>query len=224
MINLFKKLIPNSIKNNIYNYVLLQIKEKHKIKSRRVPRHAIQPETLKNARLLVNREALLKVSPKQGVMAELGVDEGSFSEMILNTCNPRELHLVDFWGSERYNQNKRRGVEEKFKTQINSGKVKIDIGLSLDVAEKFEDNYFDWIYIDTDHSYRMTIKELETWSPKMKEKGIIAGHDFVVGYWDGMIRYGVIEAVYEFCSKHNWEILYLTMDYDSHSSFALRKI
>lgn len=224
MITFFKKLIPNRIKKKIYNYVLLQIKEKHKIKSKRVPRHAIPPEALKNAKLLVNREALLKVSPKQGVMAELGVDEGRFSEMILNTCNPSKLHLVDFWGNERYNQKKRKSVEEKFKTQINSGKVKIDIGLSLDVAEKFEDNYFDWIYIDTDHSYRMTIKELEAWSPKMKDNGIIAGHDFVTGYWDGMIRYGVIEAVYEFCSKYNWEILYLTMDYDNHSSFALRKI
>jgi hypothetical protein len=224
MLNLFKKLIPNWIKKIIYQYVLQQIKEKHKIKSSRIPRRAIKEQSLINARLLVNREALLKLLPKQGVIAELGVDEGCFSEMILNTCNPREFHLVDFWGSQRYNQTKRRSVEEKFKTQINSGIVMIDIGLSVDVGEKFEDNYFDWIYIDTDHSYKMTIKELETWRPKMKKKGIIAGHDFVTGYWDGMIKYGVIEAVYEFCSKHNWEILYLTMDYDSHSSFAIRKI
>jgi hypothetical protein len=59
---------------------------------------------VENAKLLANRNALLKVLPKNGVVAEIGVDEGDFSEMILECCNPRNLHLVDFWGSERCNQ------------------------------------------------------------------------------------------------------------------------
>jgi hypothetical protein len=39
-----------------------------------------------------------------------------------------------------------------------------------------------------------------------------------------MRRYGVIEAVHEFCVREGWEILYLTMDGRTASSFALRKI
>lgn len=224
MKKILKSFVPNLIKRRVYSFVLSQIKENNKKQSNQIPKYAIRSETISNTKLLLNRKELLKVLPKQGVVAELGVDEGNFSDMILSVCNPSKLVLVDFWGSERYNQNKRKNVEEKFNSQIKSGKVQIEIGLSTDVGDRFEDNYFDWIYIDTDHSYQTTIKELEIWEPKVKENGIIAGHDYIIGNWDGMVRYGVIEAVYEFCSKYNWEILFLTMEHDNHPSFAIRKI
>jgi hypothetical protein len=37
-------------------------------------------------------------------------------------------------------------------------------------------------------------------------------------------RYGVIEAVHEFCIAHNWELLYLTVDYPEVPSFAIRRV
>lgn len=172
----------------------------------------------------MDREKLLEYLPKHGVIAELGVDKGDFSELILNKCEPKKLHLIDVWATEEYSKDKQRFVENKFKSEIESGIVEINLGLSVDVGLGFKDNYFDWIYIDTNHSYQNTIRELEVWQSKIKEGGIIAGHDFIVGYWDGMIRYGVMEAVYEFCSKYNWEILYLTMEIHTHPSFAIRKI
>jgi len=222
MYRLFKKFLPNFIKRKVSSFFLSVLKKYNKIRSAQIPKPTISSEAIANTKLLLNREELLKVLPKQGIVAELGVDEGDFSEKILKICNPKKLILVDFWGSKRYNQNKRKKVEEKFSSLINSGKVQIELGLSTDVGERFEDGYFDWIYIDTSHSYQTTIKELEIWRTKVKENGIIAGHDFTVGNWDGMVRYGVIEAVYEFCSKYNWEILYITMELD-FPSFAIRK-
>jgi len=225
MINkLLSIIIPNQIKRKIYSSYLSKIKENNKRKNSHIPKFAIQHETIENTKLLLCREDLLKVLPKHGIVAELGVDEGNFSESILKINDPDKLILLDSWASERYNQNKRKDVEEKFDSQIKSGKVEIEIGLSTDLGKKFQDNYFDWIYIDTDHGYQVTINELKIWEPKIKENGIIAGHDFIVGNWDNMVRYGVIEAVYEFCSKYKWEILYLTMEHNTSSSFAIRKI
>ena len=43
----------------------------------------------------------------------------------------------------------------------------------LTIIFDFKDDYFDWIYIDTDHSYPTTIGELEAYAPKIKENGII---------------------------------------------------
>jgi len=224
MKGILKKIIPVQLKRKIYATIVSQIKENNKIQSSLIPTHPLKYKTIENTKLLLNREDLLKMLPKEGIVAELGVDEGHFSELILKTCHPKKMILVDFWGSKRFNQNKRKSVEEKFTSQIKSGKVQIEIGYSTDVGGRFQDNYFDWIYIDTDHSYKTTIEELEVWRPKVKEHGIITGHDYIIGNWNSMIRYGVIEAVHEFCLKYDWEIIYLTMDQDIKPSFAIRKI
>ena len=71
--------------------------------------------------------------------------------------------------------------------------------MSTDAIGDFEDSTFDWIYIDTDHSYELTYKELRGYAPKVKPDGIIAGHDYSMGNWIDAYRYGVIEAVNEFC-------------------------
>lgn len=215
---------PMYIKKILGKAIFQWVREKNRIESSKIPLFMIREETIQNTKLLLDRKQLLEHLPKYAVVAELGVDEGVFSKLILNICNPEKFHLIDYWGTEMYNQSKRKLVEEKFKGEIESGTVEINLGLSTDVGLKFKDNYFDWIYIDTDHSYQNTINELEIWKSKIKEGGVIAGHDFIVGYWDGLIRYGVIEAVYEFCSKYNWEILYLTMEIGFHPSFAIRRL
>ena len=223
MKKLLKNLIPKKIRLIIFHEVKSVLKANHKRQSSEIPKYPISQEKIDNTKLLINREELLKYLPKEGIVCELGVDKGDFSELILKYCNPKKLHLVDFWGDERYNQNKKRDVEKKFKSQIDSGIVQIDIGYSTEVVKTYENNYFDWIYIDTDHSYEVTFNELETYRLKVKDNGIIAGHDYIIANWDGMIRYGVIEAVYEFCSKYNWEIIYITMELNN-PSFAIRKL
>ena len=58
----------------------------------------------------------------------------------------------------------------------------------------------------------------------MKKGGIIAGHDYVHGNWISAFRYGVVEAVHEFCVQFGWEIIYLTIEPTENQSFAIRKI
>ncbi len=192
--------------------------------SKDIPKLDVETIHVKNARLLASREELLKKIPQNGIVAELGVDQGGFSKLILDINKPKKLHLIDFWGSARYNQNKRQQVEKKFKEQIDQGSIEINLGLSTEVVNNFEDDYFDWIYIDTAHTYDVTKAELEMYRTKIKENGIIAGHDYILGNWDGMVRYGVIEAVHEFCMKYDWEIIYLTAELTNMPSFAIRKI
>lgn len=192
--------------------------------SSQIPKYELSEIHIKNTKLLTTREELLKLLPKGGVVAELGVDEGGFSEKILKLTQPEKLHLIDYWGTKRYNVNKRNGVELKFKNLIQNNKVEINLGYSTDVVKEFDDNYFDWIYIDTTHLYKTTIDELVLYHKKIKPNGIIAGHDYILGNWDGIVRYGVIEAVYEFCVKYNWEIIYITAELQPNPSFAIRKI
>jgi len=161
---------------------------------------------------------------KRDTVAELGVNQGEFSREILDTTAPAVLHLVDIWGSDRFHDRLLDEVKEKFRDKIESKVVRIHQMLSTDTALEFEDGYFDMIYIDTDHSYATTRDELAAYLPKMKPDGIIAGHDYSMGNWVTGYRYGVIEAVHEFCVAHDWELLYLTAEPLERQSFAIRKI
>lgn len=224
MKKLILKLIPNSIITKLFDGAKNSYKEYWKNSNNHLPNPELETKHVQNAKLLCNRMELLKLMPKNGVAVELGVDQGLFTEKILELANPSKLHLVDVWNTEVYNDDKRVSVQDKFKEHIESGKIELNIGYSTDVSKQFEDNYFDWIYIDTDHSYETTKSELEMYRTKVKPGGIIAGHDYILGSWNHMIRYGVKEAVHEFCLNHDWEIVYLTTEFSNFPSFAIRRI
>jgi hypothetical protein len=75
---------------------------------------------------------------------------------------------------------------------------------SLLAATLFPDNFFDFIYIDSKHTYDQVSQELELYWPKLKSGGIFSGHDYMDGWTDPQGTYhswGVIQAVDEFVEK-----------------------
>lgn len=215
--------IPKSVAKPAYRMLNRLLGTVRTAQSRRIPQVELEARHLRNLRVVPERKAFLDALPKGGEVAELGVANGDFSASILDVCRPATLHLVDFWGSDRYAAGRTR-VEGRFHQEIAAGRVVIDLGLSTDVLPRFRDQQFDWLYIDTDHGYEVTAAELELARTKVKPGGIIAGHDYVTGNWDGGVRYGVVEAVHEFCVKHQWELILLTHETDRHLSFAIREL
>lgn len=216
--------VPKPIRRAVWSYVRNTQRQRRVQESKSIPYYELQWENIQHARLLLDREDLLSLLPKGGVVAEAGVDEGIFSERILAICEPSKLHLIDVWDSERYHSGKAKAVENKFREQIRAGQIVVNRGYSTEVLRGFSDEYFDWIYIDTAHTYETTVRELAVASQKVKASGIISGHDYVTGNWNKGLRYGVIEAVHEFCVREHWEILYLTTETHQHRSFAIRAI
>ena len=188
------------------------------------PKYQMTSENVEGARIIANRCELLKHLPKNGIVAELGVDKGLFSSQIIELCHPKKLHLVDVWDSKRFSETKALMVHELFKDKIADGSVVINRKISTEVVREFENNYFDWIYIDTDHSYNNTLAELTAYAEKIKVGGFIAGHDYAMGSWLTGIKFGVIEAVSEFCVKNKWKLVYLTADYTENPSFVIQRI
>ncbi|GAB2690125.1 class I SAM-dependent methyltransferase [Aliiglaciecola aliphaticivorans] len=189
-----------------------------------IPQTPLLEQHIDCCQMLTNRIELLKKLPKHGTAVELGVATGSFSKCILEYASPSKLYLVDVWGSQRYNQGLLDNIQQLFNTQVQANEVVIKRKLSHEAVSDFPDQYFDWIYIDTTHKYKQTKLELELYAAKMKPGGIIAGHDYSMGNWAKSFRYGVIEAVHEFCVTHNWRLKYLTMDISENQSFAIEKI
>ena len=192
--------------------------------SKRIPHVELAPRHIANLRVVTDRAAFLDALPKGGTVAEAGVDHGDFSAQILAITRPERLHLIDMWSSTRYHGGLEQVVRDKLQREIAEERVHIDLGRSTDVLQRYPDGTFDWVYIDTDHGYSVTAEELELCRFKVKPGGIIAGHDYVTGNWDGGVRYGVVEAVHEFCVKYEWELILLTHETDRHLSFAIRAI
>lgn len=188
------------------------------------------PQThIRNLRVVQDKNHLIEIMPRHAIVAEIGVDRGLFSREIVVTTHPQRLHLIDSWAPSRTGQPGRYGpasmdiVLADFSADIASGGVYLNRGFSWDVLEEFQDEYFDWVYLDTSHKYDETARELAVCRLKMKPGGMILGHDYTVGNFECSVRYGVIEAVNEFCVRHDWELLYLTNESHRHLSYALRK-
>lgn len=234
---MFKNVVPLGIKRtlrskakDLFGFKDLPEMREHLVKIREdeessIPKLDLAQRHIDNVKILLNRTRLLQQMPKNALCAEIGVDRGQFSEEIIKITQPTKLHLVDAWGDPlRYSDELKQSVREKFSNEISEGKIEMNIGFSTTVLKTFPSKYFDWVYLDTDHTYQTTRDELLILIDKVKDAGIIAGHDYTIGNWTGSFRYGVIEAVHEVCVKFDWELIYLTNETHQCRSFAIRKI
>ena len=158
------------------------------------------------------RERLLKQLPRGAVCAEIGVWTGEFSERILRRTRPKLLHLIDPWQfqpqyPERYyggkiagNQGDMDRVFDDLRTRFaNEPRVVVHRGMSRDVLSTFANAYFDWVYIDGNHSYEFVINDLRLCLAKTKPGGVIAGDDYM---WAPAEAYPVRRAVQVFVEEN----------------------
>ena len=157
-------------------------------------------------------------------IAELGVYKGDFAQEILETCQPSELVLIDLWASQPIQSGDADGnnlqflegsylfdrVLERFEGVKN---VRIKKALTS-IILTFPDDYFDMVYIDADHSFEAVLHDLENSFLKVKDGGLIMGHDYEFNMEKTInIHYfGVKAAVTEFCSRRNQVMEMMAMD------------
>jgi len=147
-----------------------------------------------------HRDVLLKKLPKNSICAEIGVRTGKFSTQILEYTKPKKLYLIDTWSGgevltdEVYTDEVAKQYYDEVKKKFaNNEKVKIIKSRSLEASKLFSDSFFDWIYIDADHSYEGVKADLEAYFDKVKSGGFITGDDY-----KERERLGIIKAVDEF--------------------------
>ncbi len=169
------------------------------------PAPELPASKLEGCEVLPNRFALIDKVPKGGVMAEIGVDQGSFSLEILTRCQPEKLHLFDIDISRLSNPAILRELDQ------GSPRLKTHVGDSSYNISKMPDGYFDMVYIDGDHEYQGVKKDIMAVLPKMKSAGVIVFNDYAVWSASSMYHCGVARAVHEFCLEHPWKFRYLAL-------------
>lgn len=171
---------------------------------------------------LKSREEVLDLLPKEGICAEIGVGEGDFSHSIKAISKPTKVYLIDCWEQQDRSaypddfnvatdlQIKRyESVKQAFKDDANIEVLRM---YSKDAAALFPDEHFDWVYIDSNHTYAAVKEDLEMWLPKVKNGGYICGHDYILPREVHGLQFGVVPAVNEFIKKHSLELVYLTTE------------
>lgn len=187
--------------------------------------------TVKNRIELINlfkNNSLLKLG------IEIGSFSGNYAKDILNIYDGR-LILVDIWNLVNNN------TYIDSSNQVNYKKVYTDCMNNIyghenrcfmfridseNASSFFNDESFDFVYIDANHSYEYVKKDIELWYPKVRKGGILSGHDYLMMDWhhdnaftpNGKDRYiyddhgnyngefGVNPAVDEFCKQNNYTL------------------
>jgi hypothetical protein len=160
------------------------------------------------------REALLQILPKESVGAEIGVWRGDFSERILKTVRPRELHLIDPWAFQPQYPNRWYGgqlaagqaemdavYKEVCSRFAGNPVIKIHRRFSRELQEIFPQKSLDWIYIDGDHSKDAVKLDVYLALDVVKPGGLISGDDY---HWrDSNGSYPVKDAIAECAREKN---------------------
>lgn len=180
------------------------------------------------------REVLLKVLPKNGYVAEIGVSLGEFSEQILKICDPRKLLLVDPWihqSREDYQRDPTNDTQEVMDERYSSVKEKfflndrVEIHRAESVATAAEikesGEQIDWVYIDAVHSYKGCTEDLYAWADCISPEGMITGHDFAYHSIADEVGIHVADAVKDFCLDSPWSLVALTNEL--YGSYVLMK-
>lgn len=129
--------------------------------------------------------------------AEIGCANGATTHRLLQYRRGLRLYAVDKWekvdggyeagelgartvkpGSNCTGWDPVRGWERFNQcTRPYSKRLTILRGDSVEMAKRVEDASLDFVFIDADHRYPAVVKDIAAWVPKLKEGGMLCGHD-----------------------------------------------
>jgi predicted O-methyltransferase YrrM len=162
-------------------------------------------------------------------IAEVGVYQGGMFKNFIQAPCVKKAYAVDLWENipdfriqreirnyvSRHKNREREGFSNKggvndpehqkdnreaFEKDVSNDKrVNILWMDSLAASLRVRNEELDFCYIDADHSYEAAKADIEAWWPKVREGGVLSGHDYVT-HWQG-----VKQAVDEFVKDHRLE-------------------
>lgn len=69
-------------------------------------------------------------------------------------------------------------VRDRFKSRFPSSRYRFYADLSENVVDNFEEEEFDFIFVDGPHTYKNVATDIVNYTPKLKTGGLLIGHDF----------------------------------------------
>lgn len=160
--------------------------------------------------------------PSRAICAEIGVDKGEYSQLILEATNPETLYLVDpfrfnsdechRWNMKAKNQ---KEMDSRFQYLKERYKDEARVRIIRHTSEAAELPELDWIYIDGDHRYEAVSLDLKLAYERVKKGGYITGDDYMEGNWfEGAPK----KAVDDFVKETDVKLIYT-----GNNQFVIKK-
>ena len=120
------------------------------------------------------------------VAVEIGIWEAANAKRLLDEFPNLTLIGIDpFEGYQdwhmyiqgSYMSEREKIAMETMKPYIESGRFSLIRKYSDKALEELEDGKYDFIYIDADHSYEWAIHDMTNYWEKVKDGGVLCGHD-----------------------------------------------
>jgi predicted O-methyltransferase YrrM len=120
---------------------------------------------------------------KVKTIAEIGVKHGHTGYYLLQACQGiKRYFFIDPLISRHFHQ-----AMLCPKGRVKDKRVFIQ-SLSEEAVNYFADNCLDLVFIDGSHEYEDVRHDIIQWSKKVKQGGIIAGHDYGHERWPGVTQ------------------------------------
>lgn len=163
----------------------------------------LRPKHVVNAELLADRYELVRRLKSDAVVAEIGVWRGDFADYLMQFVKPRELHLIDI-------DFKRFKVRERFASVAGNSPIFHEAD-SVDVLGSFDDEYFDWIYVDAGHSFDEVWRDADVARRKVKRGGTLVFNDYIFWSHTEARPYGVVQVVNKLCVEFGWQVTHFAL-------------
>jgi len=153
---------------------------------------------------------------KDGI--EIGVYKGRFTQAMAKRAPKMQFLGIDAWTTyENYpdypaGHLENEAEKEAYERTAQWPNIKLVKGWSSEIAPTVPNNSVDFVYIDANHSYPSCVEDINLWSPKVREGGIVMGHDYFDVKRHARLQhldFGVIEAVNGWLSYKNIKHLFI---------------
>jgi len=166
------------------------------------------------------RQDLAEIMAEMGYKtgAEIGVAQGTFSEVLCQTIPNLHLMCVDPW--QAYDRISQELCDRRYELaveRLSHYNTTIIRKSSLEAAREIPDESLDFIYIDGAHDFDNVMIDLILWARKVRKGGIVSGHDYFHFYQSGVCR-----AVDAYTVAHGVTQWYITKEKEA-SWFWVKK-
>jgi predicted O-methyltransferase YrrM len=115
-------------------------------------------------------------------------------------------------------------VTDRFAKEIAAGVVQVHHGDSVAVLDAMSPGSLDWVYIDGDHTYEGVARDLAAARRVVAPGGLILLNDYTFLSPLELTKYGIMEAVHEFCLEHDYEFVGFGLQPTGYHDVALRRV